>query len=105
MKNYSIIYSKKGESWIVENNIILDNEEIVGLLNDKEKKVNDLGIEKEVKEKRIKELNIENNDKEKKIKKLTEENNRLSWYFEELRVHVAPERLEQIDSLYEQLKK
>ena len=32
---------------IVENNTTLDNEEIVGLLNDKEKKVNDLGIEKE----------------------------------------------------------
>ena len=100
MKRYSIIYSKNGEMIVEENTVIDSKHDIVDLLNDKEERINELVIEN----KKIKELTTENRGKEKKIKELANENKKLKWYFEELRVHVSPDKLEQIDNLYTELE-
>ena len=88
MKKYGIAYSKTDEDTILEDGhgikgIIprwdtLDSKKcICELLNNKEKKINELELE----------------------------NKKLRWYFEELRCHVPKDKLEQIDLLYGQLEK
>lgn len=84
-KYYSVIHSKTSDDIIMENNCKL----IGDLKWDTPKTREDI----------VKLLN----EKEKIIDELREENKKLKWYCEELEVHVPSDKVEQIKSLYKNL--
>ena len=83
MNTWSIVHSKTDDDCIMLNNCIL-----IGC------------IKWDSNETREEIVNVLNN-KEKQIEELTKENEFLKWYSEELEVHLPKELLQQVKEFYE----